>query len=141
MAKLTPAEQAKKWQDRTKAATSAYRTGIDKVSESPMEKAANSEDKMLAGIQNAVSSGKWAKRLRSVSLAQWKEAAINKGVGRIAAGVDSAVPTMEKFVGQLNTHQDNIKSELASMPNLTLDDNIQRMVHNARRMSEFEFDK
>lgn len=141
MAKMTAAEQAAKWKQRTKNATADYRAGIERVTESPMEKAAGKQDKMLQNLTAAINSGKWANNLRSVPLSKWKESAINKGLPRISAGVDAAEPTMAKFVGQLNQHQDAIRDELKSMPDLTLQDNLQRMLHNATRMSEFKFEK
>lgn len=137
MAKLTAREAAEKHARRLKGSTEDIRRGVERVQEAPGVRAAQKQDKMRANLIKAVDSGKWAERVSAVPLGEWKGKMINKGVNRIAQGVDEAMDGTTDFFGQLFEHQDKIKGEIDAMPDLTLDDNINKAVHNMRRMSEF----
>ena len=138
MAKLTPAEFQEKHARRLKAAVEDVRKGIDRVTESPTEKAAAKQDKMLTNLTASVNSGKWAAGLRRVSLEDWKAKTKNVGVNRIAAGIDAAKSKVIAFAEELLPHIDRGRSKIAAMPDVTLDDNINRMVSFTRHMSELK---
>lgn len=137
MARVTPAEFAEKWARRTKGATADYTRGIERVSEAPGAKAAARADKMLAGVQEAISTGKWQARVGAVPLSEWKAKATQKGAPRIAAGVDGATADMARFGGELLAAVDGAVAEIAAMPDATLEDRITRATSYMRRMSEF----
>lgn len=136
MAKLTPQEFQEKQARRLKAAVEDVRRGIDRVTENPCEKAAAKQDKMLMNLTAAVSSGKWAAGLKRVSLEDWKRKARDIGVNRIAAGIDGAKDKVISFAEVLLPHIDRGKDKIKSMPDVTLDDNINRMTTFIRHMSE-----
>ena len=136
--KITPEEFAEKQARRLKASTPDIRVGIMRVTESPTAKAADKQDKMLANLQAAVNSGKWARGLRKVTLESWKDAALNKGLGRIAAGIDAAHDKVVDFASQLLPFEDRLQGEISKMPDLTLEDNIARMTNWARGMNKFQ---
>ncbi len=138
MAKLTPQEFQEKHARRLKGATEDMRRGIDRVTENPCDKAAAKQDKMLANLTAAVSSGKWAAGLKRVSLEDWKTKARDVGVNRVAAGIDAAQAKVVAFAEQLLPHIDREKAKLANMPDITLDDNINRMTSFIRGMSNFK---
>jgi len=138
MAKLTPTEFQEKHARRLKAAVEDVRRGIDRVTENPCEKAAAKQDKMLTNLTAAVSSGKWAKGLKRVSLEAWKAKARDIGVNRIAAGIDGAKDKVVSFAEVLLPHIDRGKAKIAGMPDVTLDDNINRMTSFIRHMSELK---
>ncbi len=138
MAKLTAAEFQEKHARRLKAAVEDVRKGIDRVTENPCEKAAAKQDKMLTNLTAAVTSGKWAAGLKRVSLEDWKKKARDIGVNRIAAGIDGAKEKTIAFAEQLLPYIDREKAKIASMPDVTLDDNINRMVSFVRGMGNFK---
>ena len=138
MAKLTPGEFQEKHARRLKAAVEDVRRGIDRVTESPTEKAAAKQDKMLTNLTAAVTSGKWAKGLKRVSLEDWKRKARDIGVNRIAAGIDGAKDKVIAFAEVLLPHIDRGKAKISAMPDVTLDDNINRMTSFIRHMSELK---
>jgi len=138
MAKLTAVEFQEKHARRLKAAVEDVRKGIDRVTENPCEKAAAKQDKMLTNLTAAVSSGKWAAGLKRVSLEDWKKKARDIGVNRIAAGIDGAKDKVVAFAEQLLPHIDREKAKIASMPDVTLDDNINRMTSFVRGMASFK---
>ena len=106
MAKLTASEFQEKHARRLKAAVEDVRKGIDRVTESPTEKAALKQDKMLTNLTAAVNSGKWAAGLKRVSLEDWKKQTRDVGVNRIAAGIDAAKSKVISFAEELLPHID-----------------------------------
>lgn len=107
---------AQKWASRLGAATQAVKDGVQSVTVSPTSKAASQASAYLNGVQEAVSSGKWQRGLNRVSLADWQNAMLNKGVNRIATGATAAIPKMEQFQSQWLPYMDQLKAKLNSMP-------------------------
>ncbi len=138
MAKLTAAEFQEKHARRLKASVEDVRKGIDRVTESPTEKAAAKQDKMLTNLTAAVTSGKWAAGLKRVSLEDWKKQTRDVGVNRIAAGIDAAKPKVIAFAEDLLPHIDRGQAKIAGLPDTTLDDNINRMTTFVRHMAEMK---
>lgn len=137
MAKLTPAEFQDKHARRLKASVEDMRRGIDRVTESPTEKAAAKKDKMLANLNKAVNDGKWERGLRRVSLEEWKRKARDIGVNRVATGIDGAKDKVVAFASELLPHIDRERAKIDGMPDTTLDDNINRMTTFIRGMANF----
>ncbi len=138
MARLTATEFQEKHARRLKASVEDVRKGIDKVTESPTEKAAAKQDKMLTNLTAAVQGGKWAQGLKRVTLDEWKKKARDIGVNRIAAGIDAAKDKVTAFADQLLPYIDRQKAAIAGMPDVTLDDNINRMNTFIRGMANFK---
>ncbi len=137
MARLSPQEAAEKWGRRLKGSTQDISQGVQRVKEAPGVKAAAKQEKMLQNVTEAVSSGKWADRVAGVTLEDWRSKMLNKGVGRIAAGVDAATSKQGEFFGQLFDHQERLKSQIDRMPDLTIEDSINRMTTFIRGMAQF----
>ena len=138
MAIPTPDQAANKWQSRTKAAVPEYRSGVEAVSESPMDKAADQADKYLNRIQEAASSGKYQARLRAVPLSEWKNKTVTIGAPRISAGVDGAVSDVEAFYRELFPFEADLKDKIDGMDDSTLQDSIARMVAWTEGMAKFK---
>lgn len=141
MAKLTAKEVQEKHGRRLKGAIEDMRSGIERVNVSPTAQAAAKQEKMKARINAAIDSGKWAAGLRAVSLEEWKDKITTKGLPRVAAGIDAAAPKVEKFYSQLLPHIDKVKVEVQKLPDLTLEDSINRMSTFVRGMARFTFKK
>lgn len=138
MSKLSATEFQEKHARRLKQSVEDIRKGIDRVTENPCDKAAAKQDKMLTNLTAAVQSGKWAAGLKRVPLEKWKKQARDVGVNRIAAGIDAAKEKTIAFAEQLLPHIDRGQDKIKSMPDVTLDDNINRMVSFVRHMGEFK---
>ena len=136
--KITAAEAAEKYAERLAASTADIQRGVEAVQTAPGTTAAKNADKWFSGIQAAHTSGKWAKRVASVSVTDWKEATISKGIPRIGTGARAAVGKMTTFYGQLFPHIANGQSKIANMRNVTLEDSINRMVSFTRHMADFK---
>ena len=134
-ARVTAEEYQEKHARRLKASTEDIKRGIGRVSESPGVAAAAQENKMLTNVTEAVSSGRWARKVAAVPLEAWKKRAIEKGVGRISAGIDAAKPEQVAMAGRLLAATDEVGARVREMPSTTLDDNIARMSEFARGMA------
>lgn len=137
MAKLTPEEFAEKHARRLKGSVEDIRSGVGRVTTAPGIAAAKKADKMLANLTARVSDGTWSKRVAGVSLEDWKTKMIDKGLGRIATGIDSAHAKVVDFAGQLLPAVDAAQSKVKGMPDLTLEDSINRMNTFIRDMAKF----
>lgn len=136
MAKVTAQEYAEKWARRMKGATEDVRRGVEKVTEAPGTAAARQADAMLAGVQRAVQDGTWARQVARVTLQEWKDKTLNKGINRIAAGVDAAQTRQVAMAQDLLAAVDSVAAEVRNMPKGTLEDGINRMTAFARGMSQ-----
>ena len=137
MSKLTPQEAAEKQGRRLKAATADIAAGVDRVTEAPGKAAAAKVDKMRSKLVEKIDDGTWAQRVAAVPLEEWKKQMKEKGVGRIAAGIDGAKAKVTNFYEQFFPFLDTVSREVANMPDLSLEDSISRMTHQIRRTSSF----
>lgn len=133
MPKLTPDEATQKWVSRTTAATADVQRGIERVTEAPGRKAAAKVEKYRTGVTQAVD--KWQRNTGRVSLEEWKSAAINVGVQRIAQGVQAKQGKMQAFAQEFYPHLEAGQRKVAAMPDTDINSRIQRavtmMLHNA----------
>lgn len=138
MAKVTPQEFASDWSTRIGQSIPKIERGIRNVTTSPTQKAKAKKQKLLNNFTNAVNSGKWERGLDRVSLSDWQTAAITKGLSRIGQGAQAAQSKVEAFATKLLAYQDGLKAKLDAMPDLTLQDNINRMTYYITEMSKFK---
>jgi hypothetical protein len=138
MSKLTAAEFQEKHARRLKGAVDDMRKGIEGVTQSPTGKAAGKVDKMRTNIVASIDSGKWAAGLNRVTLEEWKDKMINKGLNRVAGGIDGASAKVTAFASELLPHIDRGVDSIKKMPDTTLEDNIGRMTTFIRHMSKFK---
>lgn len=136
--KVTPEQLAAKWGTRLKGAIEDMRRGIEAVTEAPGAKAAAKADKWQAAISSQDTKTKWARRIGAVTVDEWKRTMTEKGLPRVAAGVDNAQNKMQRFATQLIDHQNRGLVQIERMPDLTLEDSINRMAAWTRHMAKFQ---
>lgn len=137
MAKLTPEEFQEKHARRLKASTTDITKGIERVTVAPTKLAAAKIDKMKAHLDEAFASGKVKRNLEAVTLDEWKRKALDVGVGRIAMGIDASSAKVVSFAAKLLPAIDAAAAKVKAMPDLTLEDSINRMTTMVREMSKF----
>jgi len=137
MVKLTAAEFQEKHARRLKAALEDIRRGIDRVTESPMEKAAAKVDKWATKVVEA--KDRWVARLRRRPLEFWKERFKTVGVGRISGGIDAAKADVIEFAEWLLPRVEAGQKLVAPMPDVTLDDMLARVDKFLRHMAERKY--
>lgn len=87
-ATVDPNAMTQAWVKGLSGAAQKYTEGINKVTESPMAKAATPEamQRYVDGVQRSVSSGKRVQALQAAPLATWKQNATGEGASRLAGG-------------------------------------------------------
>lgn len=111
-----PATIAAKWAQNLQGAGQAYKDGIMRVTESPMQKAAQNKQGYINGVMEAANSGKWEAGLNRVSLQQWKDAASTAGAARLGSGAQLGKPKMQAFLQQFLPVLANNVAQVRSMP-------------------------
>ena len=137
--RLSASDISKKWSERTSGATEAYKKGVNNVTESPTAKAANNLDKALANYTKAINSGKMAKTLNAVTLADWKSKTSELGSQRLATGVQGALAKRQKFDTALVNHLNAELPAIDQMKVLTLEDGINKAAAMIRAMAKFQY--
>lgn len=136
MAKVNPQEYAEKWGRRLKGATEDIRRGIDRVTEAPGVKAARSKDLMIQKLMEAINDGTWEAQVSKVTLEEWKGKAKEKGISRIAQGVDGAETSQVAMAEKLLAAVDAAAAKANALPKGTLEDSINRMTTFVREMNK-----
>lgn len=131
--RVTPDQATQKWVSRLGAATQEIQQGIQGVQTAPGQQAAAKFDKWLNGVQ--ASAQKWRRNVAAVSLEDWKSAAINVGVPRIAQGAQAKQGKYTRFAAEFFPHLEAGVQKVKAMPDTDLNSRIQRAVammqHNA----------
>lgn len=136
MARVTPAEYQEKQARRLKQSLADLEAGIRRVQTAPTQQAADKQQKWAQNT--AASAAKWARNTRAVSLEQWRDATLSKGIPRISGGIDAAAPKVIAMAERLLPAVDAAAAKARAMPDLTLDDNINRMSTFVREMAKFQ---
>ena len=136
MARLSPEEYASKQARNLKNSIQDIRDGISRVTVAPGQLAVKAQDKMRTKTLEAIDSGRWASKTGAVSLQEWQAGALNKGVDRIATGIDAAHDKQVQMAGRLLPIVDAAASRARAMPSNTLQDSIARMTSFVTDMSK-----
>lgn len=128
-----PAAVAALWAQRLSASTQQITDGINAVSVAPGQAAAR--QKQVWVNNTAQAANKWAANTAAVTLSDWQNAAITKGVPRIATGATAAQPKMAQFMGKLLPYVASGVGQLPARGDLNA--NIARMVAWTNYMSKF----
>jgi hypothetical protein len=115
------------WQNGMNNAGSKIKAGVMGVTQAPGQAAAAQANKMLAGVQSAINSGKWQAAVGAVSLQSWQQSMINKGIANMGVGVSNATQKMTNVMSQLLPQTAAISAQIKAMPNATKADAQARM--------------
>lgn len=86
-----------KWKSGMAGASKAYQDGVNAVTESPMQKAAQNLDKAVANYSARVADGTMAAKLNAVSIGTWKsQCAI--GASKLSTGAQKGSAKMGRFI-------------------------------------------
>jgi hypothetical protein len=133
----SPQQVASKWSRNLGQASQSIAEGVRGVTESPTEKAAREAQRYVDGVNRAVQDGKWQSALRGVTLEEWREKMLTKGVQRIASGAQASQSKFEKFMADFLPHVEAGQRMLANMPKGDLASNIQRMIAMTEHLAKF----
>lgn len=128
-----------KWLRNIQAANQSIIDGVNNVQTAPGAAAAAKQALWLQRIQQ--SAAKWAANVGAVTLADWKNAMLTKGVPRISQGAQANQDKVLKFMTQLLPYTDSVKQQIAQMPKGDLASGIARATAAITAMSKFSYRK
>lgn len=135
MARVNAQQWLQKWGTNLNASTSYIKDGVNRVTTAPGQQAAAASDRMLAGVTQSVQSGKWAAAVGKVTLQQWQQAMVNKGIPRLAQGVTGAQANKVGQITALLTAVDTATQAANALPKGGLEQGIARANAYMRAMS------
>lgn len=136
MARVSAQQWLQKWSNNLNAAGPYIKAGVARVSVAPGQSAAAAADRMLSGVQAAVTSGKWARNVSAVSLADWQNAMVNKGIPRLQQGTAQAVASKGNAITTLLSNVDAAAATANALPKGGLQQGIARAVAFMQDMSQ-----
>lgn len=136
MAKLNATEYAEKWGRRIKGSTEDIRRGVQRTAEAPGMAAARQVELMKQKLLASIEDGTWAKNVAGVSLQEWQEKMLEKGIPRLAQGVDAAQTKQVQMAEKLLADVDASVAVVNQTPRGDLETNINRMTTFAREMAK-----
>ena len=137
---MKTAEQVlKKYIDRatSSSARESYESGINSVTENPMHKAAEADDKYLRKVEESVRSGKRRDSLMRGTLEGWKAAARSKGGARLSQGIKESEPKMRAHLAAFMPYVNEVSARIRAMPKNSDADSKARMDANFEAMKAF----
>lgn len=131
------ATTVQRWRDSASQGQQRYTEGVQQTQVDVVGRAIAAQPKMLAGVQQAITSGRWARRLQERGTAGWKAATVAKAANYatgIAAGADDYQRAMQEWLPII----DSAAASVHAMPNASFADSLNRMtafataLHNAK---------
>lgn len=130
-----------KWVRNMSSAGETIKAGVQKMQQTPGVNAAAAADKYAQACAQAVADGSYSAGQMSYSLQSYKDAVIQKGLPRIAAGATAAKPKVTQFFQQLLPFTSQLSDQIRAMPNNGIEDSIARATAAIRGMANFKFQR
>lgn len=128
-----PAAVGRKWSQNLAGSTEQIRAGVQAVQTAPGTLAARQAD--VWQNNTIAAKGKYIRGVQSVSLADWQQATIGKGLQRIASGAQASEP---KFVAAMTRLLPYIEQGVRGLPPRgNLEQNKQRALAMITHMANY----
>lgn len=139
--RMTGADFQAKHSKNLKAASDEIRKGVEAVTEAPGVKAAARKDVYVAKVTSSEVHDRWARNVAKVPLEEWKKDMLEKGVGRISAGLDRSAGRITDFGDKLLAHIKSIKPAFDARRPITIDESANKAADWIREMGKFKYKK
>ena len=120
------ATAAARWVGAAGVAQQRYTEGVQSTAKDPTALAVNAQAKMRQNVVASIDSGRWARGLQSVGKAGWQAAAVAKA-GNYSTGISASEQKYLQAIGPVLQIEASLQQQIAAMPNVTLQDSINRM--------------
>lgn len=132
---------AANWAQGMNNATDKMRQGAQNVKTAPGVSALNAKEKMKARWLDSVNSGKWGANVQAVTLQDWQQAYVQKGLPRIADGVRASQGKVQRFANEFLPFIQSLQQTVRAMPKVTPADSEARVLAWMRGMRTFTYNK
>lgn len=133
--RATSAQATQKWLTNLSGATDRMKSGALAVQTAPGQKAAAAADKWLARVTQ--SKAKFAANVSAVSLQSWQQSYVNVGIPRVSQGAQAKQQKFTNFMDQYLPYLAQGLQTIDQMPNVTLEDGVNRAVAMIRWNAKF----
>jgi hypothetical protein len=123
----------RKWAANAGGAQQAYIDGIEATTVDPTALAVANEQGYLQGVQQAVSSGLWRRKLQAVGRAGWMAAAVAKA-GNFGTGIQAGQAKYERSMQTWLPIIQQVGAAAKAMPGQTIDQRLQRSAYVGRTL-------
>ena len=124
--KSTPQDATSKWVTRLSGATQEITQGVNRVSKSPGQSAADKFNKWVAAMTSPATQQKWKNNVAAVSLSDWQTAMTQIGIPRIASGAQAKQGKYQAFATQFFPFLEAGVSQIERMDDTTFEARLQR---------------
>jgi len=124
----------KKQIERARVATEDYKEGVQNPERDPIKAALDANEKRIKKLQESIAKKTWESKMSKLTLADWQEPTLKKGVDRFGPGVEAAEEKIRKFVSSWRPKLEAIQNAVRAMPDVTDADREKRMLENLRRL-------
>lgn len=131
-------QYADRWESGMNSSVQKMVAGVQAVTESPTQKAAQNSDKWLQGIQRAHANGRYVNGCNRVTVDEWKRVTSAKIQTNLTAGVSAAKPKVVAVAGQLISHINSGLPTVNAMPKVTMQDSVNKVVAWMQHMASFQ---
>lgn len=132
-----PQRALEKWKARMAASATEAKEGVQGVQVAPTQLAAQAADKYIANVNRAFSEGRFQAGCGRVSLQDWQQAMITKGIPNMANGAQKISASSQKAMQDVIAFAQQVSSQIRAMPNVTEADADQRMLANVAAMRQY----
>jgi len=113
-----------------------YEAGIKAPQRNPIEAALAANAKRIARLKDSIEKKTWETTMGKLTLKDWQDPALAKGVERFPRGVELAKPKIERFVTKWQPILSGIQDEVRAMPEETDAQREARMLKNLRALKK-----
>ena len=135
---ITAQQASQKLANGIRNGQTAYSDGVNSVTENPATKAIAKKGKWVQAMTDPKTHDKWESGLSRVTLTDWKSATSGVGAQRFAQSADKAQSNYQEFAQDFFPYLANVQAQVAAMPDVTLDERIQKAVQNMRLISQYQ---
>jgi hypothetical protein len=116
---VTAQQWAQSWANGMSGADAKIRAGVMATVLSPGQEALGSIAKMRANWIAAIDSGRWAIAMGAMTVQEWQQAMIQKGLPRIADGVAAGKPKVQAYANIAIPVMQALQAQIHAMPKTT----------------------
>lgn len=131
-----PASAATNWANSLGQSAQKAQAGAQRVQTAPGQLAAAQAQKWINRVNE--SAAKWQRKVAAVSLADWQQAYIQKGVPRIASGAQAAQSKYQASLTPLFQYMSGVWQQVNAMPSDTPAQRDQKMLTWAAQMRQYQ---
>lgn len=126
--RVDAAQGAANWNSGFGSSGAKYQSGVQNVTVAPNALAAKALPRYIASVTSKAVQDKYVAKNNAVTLQSWQNSTITYGVPNLSRGAAKGQPKYEVFAAKFYPFLSQNLQTISAMPNVTLQDRIQRAV-------------